>query len=749
LISSAEVEAVQRRMPNRSRDATPDASEGRRDFMEAAATTRLRLVSSDDAAAGLKSVREKGAGALALGLETQRLLQAASVLGQSFPLDLAAEMFDMSLGHALTLLDNAIHEGFVRFDSDDVVFSSAEIHSAVYDSIPRPLRSAMHRHFGLALLTRGDRPQEAARHVCAGAQEGQKPSIALLDDAVQQLRWREPALAANVASLALELTPDSADEWLPRCVAVVDARLASGQPLLATELARRALGRGYCPDEWTARLNLALGLMAALRGDPESAFCTIKQARSVLGLPAPVRDQAQRTKILCELLARDLEGAAASAADTLSGDQQSASDATMGAALSVFAERAWEQGRTGDAVTLADAAVRRLDRDPSAGHHPRLSLAAMHTSLGNFSTAQACINAATAELTTTTDALWAPGPAIARARNALSAGRLAVARAEAESALAAAELLGTTVFAADALTIRARAALIGGDLRMARDLLARRRDLVARQRSDDPVAAWLSVAVAEAQDGAAAALDAARSLSATLRERPRLLLDEVVVAAWLTRVASAAGDGALAAEIVNQIERLAAGSQDAAATVAAGSHARAVFDRDPDALERAAAIQTEPWAAASAWEDAGRLHAAAGASSRARSALAEALARYQVVEADRDSARVRSRLRRLGVRRTPGRRNHRPLSGWDSLTESEQRVSRVIAEGLTTGQAAQRLFISPHTVDSHVRHSFRKLGISSRVEMTRIVLQSDAANESAGSPAHSGKETRVQGMPRR
>jgi DNA-binding CsgD family transcriptional regulator len=47
----------------------------------------------------------------------------------------------------------------------------------------------------------------------------------------------------------------------------------------------------------------------------------------------------------------------------------------------------------------------------------------------------------------------------------------------------------------------------------------------------------------------------------------------------------------------------------------------------------------------------------------------------------------------------------------------------VIAQGLTTAQAAQRLFLSPHTIDSHVRHSFRKLGVNSRVELTRIVLQ--------------------------
>ena len=722
--------------------------------MEAAATTRLHLVSSD-IEAGAAAIRTQfcakdNSTSRARGLETHHLLQAAAVLGQSFSLDLAAEMFDMPLGHALSLLGDAIDAGFVRFESEDVVFSSAATHSSIYDSIPRSLRSAMHRQFGLALLTRGDQPQEAARHVCVGAQEGLKPSIALLDEAVRQLRWRDPAVAATAASYALELTQDSAVEWFPRCVAVVEARVASGQPLLAAELARRALTRGDGPDEWTVRLNLALAMVTVLRGDTESAFVQIGSAEAVDGLPAPLRDQVQRTKIVCELLARDLDAATSSAVETLCGEHQSGGDATMAAALSVLAERAWEQGRTGDAVTLADTAVRRLDRAPAAGHHPRLSLAAMYTSLGTFSAAEACIDTAAAELTATKDALWAPCPAIARARNALSAGQIAVAVAEAASAFAAAEQLGTTVFAADALTIQARAALIGGDLQMACDLLACRRDLVAPQRPDDAVAAWVSVAVAEAQDGPMGTLTAARRLCATLQERPRLLLDEVVVAAWLTRLAVAAGDRALATELVGQIERLAAASHDASAVVAARSHARGLLDEDADGLERAAAIQTEPWAAASAWEDAGRLHAGTGDSARARSALAEALARYEVIDAERDSARVRARLRRLGVRRSHGRREDRPVSGWDSLTESEKRVSRVIAEGLTTGQAAQRLFISPHTVDSHVRHSFRKLGISSRVEMTRIVLQTDTADKSPGSRASPReKEARVQGMPRR
>jgi DNA-binding CsgD family transcriptional regulator len=185
----------------------------------------------------------------------------------------------------------------------------------------------------------------------------------------------------------------------------------------------------------------------------------------------------------------------------------------------------------------------------------------------------------------------------------------------------------------------------------------------------------------------------------------------------------------MAHAVVTHIERLSLANPGVRSVAASSSHARGLLDENAEALEGAAGIQTDPWACASAWEDAGRLYAAAGDRSRARSTLGEALSRYQTGAAEGDSARVRARLRRLGVRRSHGRRKARPIGGWDSLTESEQKVARVIAEGLTTAQAAERLFLSPHTVDSHVRHGFRKLAIRSRVELTRIVLQNDAADQ--------------------
>ena len=47
--------------------------------------------------------------------------------------------------------------------------------------------------------------------------------------------------------------------------------------------------------------------------------------------------------------------------------------------------------------------------------------------------------------------------------------------------------------------------------------------------------------------------------------------------------------------------------------------------------------------------------------------------------------------------------------------------------GLTNREVAERLFLSPHTVSSHLRHVFGKLGINSRVELARLARDSEKA----------------------
>jgi len=58
-----------------------------------------------------------------------------------------------------------------------------------------------------------------------------------------------------------------------------------------------------------------------------------------------------------------------------------------------------------------------------------------------------------------------------------------------------------------------------------------------------------------------------------------------------------------------------------------------------------------------------------------------------------------------------------------ALTDAESAVARLAAEGNTNREVAEKLFISPHTVNTHLRHIFEKSGVNSRVTPTRIADQ--------------------------
>jgi len=60
------------------------------------------------------------------------------------------------------------------------------------------------------------------------------------------------------------------------------------------------------------------------------------------------------------------------------------------------------------------------------------------------------------------------------------------------------------------------------------------------------------------------------------------------------------------------------------------------------------------------------------------------------------------------------------MSGWDSLSPTELRVTELVVEGLTYREIGERLGISRRTVETHVAHVFTKLGVASRSALAEI-----------------------------
>jgi hypothetical protein len=226
--------------------------------------------------------------------------------------------------------------------------------------------------------------------------------------------------------------------------------------------------------------------------------------------------------------------------------------------------------------------------------------------------------------------------------------------------------------------------------------------------------------IGEARDGPAAVIGHIRQICADLPARPGLLLGDPVTAAWLARTALAAGENELAAIVARTAGTLACAHPGYPALTAAAAHSLGLAAQDPVRLAEAADQHPDPWAKASAAEDLGARqpdqdhdqdhdqdqdqdHDHDHDHDLAIHHLTEAIGGYQLTGATADAARVRRRLRKLGVRRRHWTQSsHGPVTGWESLTGTERAVSELVAQGLNN-----RLLPAPDIPQAQHRHPGR------------------------------------------
>jgi DNA-binding CsgD family transcriptional regulator len=658
-----------------------------------------------------------------LSKRAQHLLLTAAVLGPSFRLEDAAEMLGETPAALLPTVEEAMGAGIMAAADNAFSFRHQLLGRAFGDMLPRPARKALHRQYGQILLSRGEPAAVAADHLLQAAHPGDLASLADLDTAAAQTLTPAPQTAADLALRALELTPPTGQGALSRAVAAAEALAAAGRLELAAHTAQHTLAKPL-PPAAEARLRTALSSVLSARGRARDAAAEARMALAQPQLPGDLRDQA--TAAYLQALAGlhdELTGPAASA--ILADPGQHASHA-VAAALVARAVIAWDDGQVSEGLELLhDAARLAAGISPDARQvQPLLALAAALVDVRQLDEAEEILDAVdgqTLQGIPAQAALW-----ILRARIHLAAGRLADAAAAGEAALDAAQTLAAHGYSAAAHSVLGLVALRRGDIAAAAHHIACRTvdmphfpGLYARAETT-----LAQAQLCEARDGAAAAVGHIRQQYTDLAAPPGLLLGEPAAAAWLVRTALAAGDTTLAAITARAAETLAVDNPGYPAITAAAAHSLGLAGQDPGLLAEAAARHPDPWARASAAEDLGVLHTRRAEHELAIEHLTRAIRAYQSIGAAADTARVRRRLRKLGVRRRhwtqPARR---PETGWESLTESERAASELVAQGLNNRQVADRMYVSVNTVAFYLRQVFRKLSIGSRVELASIVIQ--------------------------
>jgi DNA-binding NarL/FixJ family response regulator len=129
---------------------------------------------------------------------------------------------------------------------------------------------------------------------------------------------------------------------------------------------------------------------------------------------------------------------------------------------------------------------------------------------------------------------------------------------------------------------------------------------------------------------------------------------------------------------------------------------------------------------------AGRALAEAGRTDEATAELQRAADDLDGCGAVRYRDATERELRKLG--KVVHRRTRKAASASEALSELSEReleVARLVVDRKTNKEIAGELFVSLKTVEAHMRNLFRKLGVSSRIEVARTVERAERNQGSA------------------